>query len=118
MKTRKILTVIMLLVVSMVVNATDFTDVKMTVDGMKVTLNNGKIIVTIGSNGRVSSLKFNQSRELLGSSGIYFDYTTAQGNKALSPSKMKVVKNTPEMCEVLYSSTSGNTIFEIGRAHV
>lgn len=114
MKTRKILTAIMLLVVSMVVEATDFTDVKMTVDGMKVTLNNGKIIVTIGSNGRVSSLKFNQSKEMLGSSGIYFDYTTSQGNKALSPSKIKVVKNTPEMCEVLYSSTSGNTIFEQG----
>ncbi len=94
--------------------ATDFTDVSMTVNDMKVTMNNGKIVVTIGSNGRVSSYKFNQSKEMLSSSGIYFDYTTAQGNKSLSPTKLTVIKNTPEMCEVLYSATSGNTIFEQG----
>lgn len=94
--------------------ATDFTDVSMTVSDMNVTMNNGKIIVKIGSNGRVSSYKFNQSKELLASNGIYFDYTTAQGNKSLSPSKITVIKNTPEICEVLYSATSGNTIFEQG----
>lgn len=94
--------------------ATDFTDVSMQVSGMSVTMNNGKIVVTIGSNGRVSSFKYNTSKEMLGSSGIYFDYTTAQGNKALSPAKLTVVKDTPDMCEVLYSATSGNTIFEQG----
>lgn len=94
--------------------ATDFTDVSMKVDGRKVTMNNGKIVVTIGTDGRVSSYKFNQSKELLGSSGVYFDYTTAQGNKSLSPTKLTVVKNTPEMCEVLYSGGSGNTLFEQG----
>lgn len=94
--------------------ATDFTDVTMTVNGMNVTMNNGKIVVSIGSNGRVSSYKYNQSKELLGSNGIYFDYTTAQGNQSLSPSKVTVIKNTPDMCEVLYSATSGNTLFEQG----
>lgn len=94
--------------------ATDFTDVSMKVDGMKVTMNNGKLLVTISSDGRVSSYKFNQSKELLASSGVYFDYTTAQGNKSLSPTKMTVVKDTPEMCEVLYSGGSGNTRFEQG----
>lgn len=94
--------------------AATFTDVSMTVDGMKTTMKNGKLSVVIGANGQVSSMKFNQSHELLSSGGVYFDYTTAQGNKSLSPSKIKVVKNTPEMCEVLYSSTSGNTIFEVG----
>lgn len=55
------------------------------------------------------------SRELLdGSNGIYFDYTTAQGNKALSPTELKIIKQTDEMCEVLYSATSGNTIFQQG----
>lgn len=97
-----------------IAKATDFTDVSMTVNGMSVTMNNGKIVVTIGTNGRVSSYKYNTTKELLGSSGIYFDYTTAQGNKALSPTKLTVVKDTPEMCEVLYSATSGNTIFEQG----
>ena len=53
--------------------ATDFTDVSMKVDGMKVTMNNGKLLVTISSDGRVSSYKFNQSKELLASSGVYFD---------------------------------------------
>lgn len=105
---------IALLCCCVISNATDFTDVSLSVNGMSVTMNNGKIAVTIGSNGRVSSYKYNMSKELLGSSGVYFDYTTSQGNKALSPSRLTVVKDTPEMCEVLYSSTSGNTIFEQG----
>ena len=90
------------------------TNVTMTVNGMKVTMNNGKTYITIGSDGKVSSLKFNGTRELLGSSGIYFDYTTNAGNKALSPSKLEIIKQTDEMCEVLYSATSGNTIFQQG----
>lgn len=112
--TKKMLSAFFVSCLVSVASATDFTDVSMKVDGMKVTMNNGKIVVTIGSNGRVSSYKFNQSKELLGSSGIYFDYTTAQGNKSLSPTKVTVVKNTPEMCEVLYSGGSGNTLFEQG----
>lgn len=110
----RLLSIITLFCLCLSAHATDFTDVKMTVNGMNVTMNNGKIVVTIGSNGRVSSYKYNLSKELLGSNGVYFDYTTAQGNKALSPSKMTVIKNTPEICEVLYSSTSGNTVFEQG----
>ena len=111
---RNLLVLLLTLCLSSMAFATDFTDVSMKVDGMKVTMDNGKLLVTIGSNGRVSSYKFNQSKELLGSSGIYFDYTTAQGNKSLSPTKVTVVKNTPEMCEVLYSGGSGNTLFEQG----
>lgn len=96
------------------VNAADLTNVKMTVSGMSVTMNNGKTVISIGSNGRVSSMKYNGSHELLGSNGIYFDYTTANGNKGLNPSKLEVIKQTDEMCEVLYSATSGNTIFQQG----
>ena len=113
---KKTFTLLLMMLLSAVTmfGAATFTDVSMTVDGMKTTMKNGKLSVVIGANGQVSSMKFNQSHELLSSSGVYFDYTTAQGNKGLSPSKIKVVKNTPEMCEVLYSSTSGNTIFEVG----
>ena len=94
--------------------APSFTNVKLTVNGMTVTMSNGKTTIKIGSNGRASSMKWG-SRELLdGSNGIYFDYTTAQGNKALSPSDLKIIKQTDEMCEVLYSATSGNTIFQQG----
>ena len=89
----------------------------MTVSGMSTTMTNQigtrKMIAKINSSGRVSSLTLGGT-ELLGSNGIYFDYTTAQGNKGLSPSKLKVVKQTDDYCEVLYSAESGNTIWEQG----
>lgn len=105
---------IVLLLAAITVRATDFTDVSVTVSGMTTTFDNGKLLIKIDSNGRVSSIKFNKNHELLASNGVYFDYTTADGNKGLTPSKVEIVKNTPEMCEVLYSSTSGNTIFQQG----
>ncbi len=90
----------------------------MTVSGMSTTMTNTmaggrKMVAKINSNGRVSSLTLGGT-ELLSSNGIYFDYTTSAGNKGLSPSTIKVVKNTDDYCEVLYSATSGNTIFEQG----
>ena len=88
-------------------------DVTMTVSGMTTKMSDGTWSVTIGSNGRVSSLQ-RKGTEFLASNGIYFDYTTAEGNKGLNPSKVTVIKNTAEHCEVLYSATTGNTIFEQG----
>ena len=90
----------------------------MNVSGMSTTMTNTmangrKLVAKINSSGRVSSLTLGGT-ELLSSNGIYFDYTTAAGNKGLSPSKVTVIKNTPDYCEVLYSATSGNTIFEQG----
>lgn len=90
----------------------------MNVSGMSTTMTNTmangrKLVAKINSSGRVSSLTLGGT-ELLSSNGIYFDYTTAAGNKGLSPSKATVIKNTPDYCEVLYSATSGNTIFEQG----
>lgn len=96
------------------VTAKPVGDVTMAVNGMKTTMNNGRLYVTIGTNGQVSSMKVNGTRELLSSNGVYFDKTTAQGNSGLNPSKITVVKNTPEMCEVRYTSNSGNTLFEVG----
>ena len=92
-------------------------ELTMTVSGMSTTMTNTigtrKIIAKINNSGRVSSLTIGGT-ELLGSNGIYFDYTTANGNQGLSPSKITVVKNTADYCEVLYSATSGNTIWEQG----
>lgn len=88
-------------------------DVTMTVNGMTTKMSDGTWSVTINSNGRVSSLQ-RKGTEFLASNGIYFDYTTANGNKGLSPSKVTVVKQSADLCEVLYSATSGNTIFEQG----
>ena len=89
----------------------------MTVSGMSVTMSNQigtrKLVAKINSAGRVSSLTLGGT-ELLGSNGIYFDYTTAQGNKGLSPTKINVVKQTANYCEVLYSAESGNTIWQQG----
>ena len=90
----------------------------MIVSGMSTTITNPitssrKLVAKINSSGRVSSLTLGGT-ELLSNNGIYFDYTTANGNQGLSPSKVTVIKNTPEYCEVLYSATSGNTIFEQG----
>lgn len=88
-------------------------DVTMSVSGMTTKMTDGTWSITINSNGRVSSLQ-RKGTEFLSSNGIYFDYTTADGNKGLSPSKVRTVKQTAEHCEVLYSATSGNTIFEQG----
>ena len=92
-------------------------ELTMTVSGMNTTMTNTigtrKIIAKINGNGRVSSLTIGGT-ELLASNGIYFDYTTANSNQGLSPSKITVVKNTADYCEVLYSATSGNTIWEQG----
>lgn len=88
-------------------------DVTMTVSGMTTKMSDGTWSITINSNGRVSSLQ-RKGTEFLASNGIYFDYTTANGNQGLNPTKVTVVKQTAEHCEVLYSATSGNTIFEQG----
>ena len=88
-------------------------DVTMSVSGMTTKMSDGTWSFTINSNGRVSSLQ-RKGTEFLSSNGIYFDYTTSNGNSGLNPSKVTVVKNTTDYCEVLYSATSGNTIFEQG----
>ncbi len=88
-------------------------DVTMSVSGMTTKMSDGTWSITINSSGRVSSLQ-RKGTELLASNGIYFDYTTSEGNKGLSPSKVTIIKNSAEHCEVLYSATSGNTIFEQG----
>jgi rhamnogalacturonan endolyase len=88
-------------------------DVTMSVIGMTTKMSDGTWSITINSSGRVSSLQ-RKGTEFLASNGIYFDYTTSEGNKGLSPSKVTIIKNSAEHCEVLYSATSGNTIFEQG----
>ena len=93
--------------------AADEGDVTMSVSGMTTKMTDGTWSITINSAGRVSSLQ-RKGTEFLASNGIYFDYTTANGNSGLNPTKVKVVKQTADHCEVLYSATSGNTIFEQG----
>ena len=68
-------------------------DVTMTVSGMTTKMSDGTWSININSNGRISSLQ-RKGTEFLSSNGIYFDYTTANGNQGLSPSKVKIVKKT------------------------
>ncbi|MBQ7869404.1 MAG: hypothetical protein IJ355_03615 [Prevotella sp.] len=88
-------------------------DVTMTKNGMSVTLDNGLINAVIGTDGRIKNMTYKGGSNLMGSSGIYFDYT-ADKNRALSPSKVEVIKETPDMCEVLYSNTSDDLRFQQG----
>ncbi len=112
---KHLFTIIILLVSS--VSAMAEEGLTMTVSGMNTTITNQlasrKLVAKINGSGRVSSLTLG-GMELLSSNGIYFDFTTANGNQGLNPTKVKVIKNTPEYCEVLYSAESGNTIFEQG----
>ena len=108
----KIFTLFCFLLLSASMMAAD-GDVTMSVSGMTTKMSDGTWSITINSNGRVSSLQ-RKGTEFLASNGIYFDYTTANGNSGLNPSKVTIIKNTAEHCEVLYSATSGNTIFEQG----
>ena len=112
---KKLILFILSLMPSAAVLAAD--GITMSVSGkttkMSNVVNNRTLSITINSSGRVSSLQYN-SNELLSSNGIYFDYTTSNGNSGLNPSKVTVVKNTTDYCEVLYSATSGNTLFEQG----
>lgn len=88
-------------------------DVKLTKSGMSAAMDNGLIKVAIGTDARIKNMTYKGGSNLMGSNGIYFDYT-ADKNRALSPSKMKVVRNTPEMCEVLYTNTDGDLQFQQG----
>ena len=108
----KLLTLLFSFLLSVPVMAAD-GDVTMSVSSMTTKMTDGTWSMTINSNGRVSSLQ-RKGTEFLASNGIYFDYTTSEGNKGLSPSKVTIIKQTAEHCEVLYSATSGNTIFEQG----
>lgn len=82
------------------------TPVTVTVNADRSTsMKNGMMSFTIGSNGRVSFLKpFNRRASILGTNGIYFDYT-ASANAALSPDKVELIADTEDYAEVLYSNT-------------
>lgn len=111
---KRLTNLILILAITICSSATDFTDVSVTLDNREAVFNNGKLIIKVGSNGRVSSLKYNTSHELLGSTGIYFDITNANGNKSMGVSSARIVKNTPELCEVVYSGTSAGIEWEQG----
>lgn len=77
------------------------------------TMSNGIVTVKIGSNGRVSSMGYKTYSNLLGSSGIYFDYT-ASANQSLNPSTASIVTQSDSLVEVVYSNTTDDLRFSQG----
>ncbi|MDE5947551.1 MAG: hypothetical protein K2G86_01990, partial [Prevotella sp.] len=108
---KKLFTTACMAVALTAVSAQD--DVKLTKSGMSAAMDNGLVKVAIGTDARIKNMTYKGGSNLMGSNGIYFDYT-ADKNRALSPSKMEVIKNTPEMCEVLYTNTDGDLQFQQG----
>lgn len=85
-----------------------------TINGKSAEMSNGIITLKIGSNGRASDMRREgYSGNILGSSGIYFDYT-ASANTALSPDKVEIVKQTDDYVEVLFSNTSADLQWQQG----
>lgn len=86
-----------------------------TLDGLSATMSNGIITLNIGKDGRANKMfhEANGSDNILGSSGIYFDYT-ADKNRALSPGKAEIVKLTDDYAEILYTNTSADLRFSQG----
>lgn len=80
--------------------------------GRSAKLSNGTVTASVGSNGRVSSLTW-RDKNVLGSNGIYFDYTAAS-NTQPSYSKAEIVKNTPDLVEVRYTDNSSDLQFQLG----
>lgn len=64
--------------------ATAQTEMTATLDGQAATMSNGIITLNIGKDGRANKMfhNANGTDNILGSSGIYFDYT-ADKNRAL-----------------------------------
>ena len=84
-------------------------------NGRAATMSNGIITLNIGADGRAGKMyhQANGSSNILGSSGIYFDYT-ADKNRSLSPSTVEVVRLTEDYAEVIYSNTSDALRFQQG----
>ncbi|MDE6418417.1 MAG: hypothetical protein K2K49_04335 [Duncaniella sp.] len=76
-------------------------------------MSNGIITLEIDASGRVNKMfhpsEGNGQTNILGSTGIYFDYT-ADSNRQMSPGKAEIVKLTDDYAEILYSNTGSTSI--------
>lgn len=96
---------LLVILTSLTIQAAD--KVTATINGLTTTMSNGIVSITIGSNGRISNMTLNGGKNLIGSTGVYFDFTSkALGNKPLSPAKAELVKLTDDYAEVVYTNES------------
>ena len=98
--------------------AQDKVSVKL--NGREATMSNGLLNVAIDQYGRVKTLNYDGSDNLMGdqAKSIYFDFTckgtTQSGNKGLAASKVEVVRQTDDYAEVLYTNTSYHPQYKQG----
>ena len=110
-----LLFIVLLAAITCKAQGTKDDDVKVTQNGMVTTMSNGWVKITIGENGRISNMTYRNGSNLIGSSGVYFDFTSKSlGNKPLSPAKAEIVRQTADYAEVVYSNTSYPPHFQQG----
>lgn len=110
---RKLFVIMLLLSAGLTVKAQSNVTATLS-SNREATLKNGIVTLHIGSNGRADQLTY-KGINLLGSAGIYFDYTCkGPGNKALNPGKAEIVRQTDDYVEVLYSNTSDDLRWQQG----
>lgn len=75
------------------------------------TMSNGIITLSIDAKGLAKTMKHpaNGTTNILGSNGIYFDYT-ANKNRTLNAGKAEIVKQTDDYIEVLYTAAANNVL--------
>lgn len=106
---KKFVSTFIILFIALALKAQNCT---VSLSGRSATLSNGTVTANIGSNGRVSSLKW-RDYNVLSSNGIYFDYTASK-NTQPSYSKAEIVKKTNDYVEVLYTDNSSDLQFQVG----
>lgn len=95
------------------IGASAQSDVTLTRNGDSYKMSNGTVSVRIGSNGRISEMTFRGGPNVLASNGVYFDYT-ADKNDNLNPTTSKIVRQTADYAEVVFSNTTADLRFEQG----
>ena len=111
MKQRLLLTAGLAAIAAVAALAQD--DVSVTKNGGSYKMDNGIVSVTIGSDGRINNMTITGRPNVIGSSGVYFDYT-ASSNSGLNPTESRIVKQTADYAEVVYSNTTGDLRFDQG----
>ena len=94
--------------------------VTLTQNGREITMSNGILNVVIDQYGRVKTLNYEGSENLLGDAAksIYFDFTckgtTQSGTKGIAASKVDIIKHTDDYAEVLYTNTQYHPQYKQG----
>lgn len=102
---RTLQTLLLLLTLGVAGHAQD--KVTVSLSDKTTTMSNGLVSIRINSSGRIDQMQLKGGSNVIGSSGVYFDFTSKSlGNKALSPARAVVLHNTDDYAEVVYVNDS------------